>query len=82
MLLSVANDDIESFRNNNEWLANHPTTAMIFSETTDTWNKIKGTYTDNFSELVFGTLPNETDILNTLIKVAKKLESVEWNIKL
>ena len=82
MLLSVANDDIESFRNNNEWLANHPTTAMIFSETSDTWNKIKGTYTDNFSELVFGTLPHETDILNTLIKVAKKLESVEWNIKL
>src|SRR5690606_18487492 len=32
MLLRVANDDITSFKNNNEWLANHPTTAIIFSD--------------------------------------------------
>jgi len=44
MLLLVANDDITSFKNNKEWLANHPTKAIIFSDTTDTWNKIKDAY--------------------------------------
>src|SRR5690606_21513454 len=62
MLLRVANDDITSFKNNNKWLANHPTTAIIFSDTEDTWSKIKDAYTGSFSELVFGELPPEKDI--------------------
>jgi hypothetical protein len=82
MLLRVANDDIVSFKNNNKWLANHPMTAIIFSDTAETWNKIKSVYTDSFSELVFGEFPLETDILNTLTAVADKLKNVEWNIKL
>ncbi|WP_262492807.1 nucleotidyl transferase AbiEii/AbiGii toxin family protein [Paenimyroides marinum] len=82
MLLRVATDDITSFKNNNAWLANHPTTAIIFSDTTDTWNKIKDIYTGSFSELVFGTLPSETDILKTLSTVADRLKPIEWNIKL
>lgn len=81
MLLRVANDDITSFKNNNEWLANHPMTAIIFSDTTGTWNKIQDAYTGNFSELVFGKLPPETDILKTLTTVADKLKPIEWNIK-
>ncbi len=82
MLLRVANDDIASFKNNNEWLANHPTTAIIFSDTADTWNKIKDIYTGTFSELVFGELPLETDILKTLTKVADRLKPIKWDIKL
>ena len=81
MLFRVANDDITSFKNNNEWLANHPTTAIIFSDTTDTWNKIKDAYTGSFSELVFGGLPPEKDILNTLTAVVDRLKPIEWNIK-
>ncbi|MBE7510459.1 MAG: nucleotidyl transferase AbiEii/AbiGii toxin family protein [Bacteroidia bacterium] len=81
MLLRVANDDIASFKNNNEWLANHPTTTIIFSETTDTWNKIKDVYTGSFSELVFGKLPDEADILKTLTTVADRLKPIKWNIK-
>lgn len=80
MLLRVATDDIASFKNNNEWLANHPTTAIIFSEPTDTWNKIKNIYTGSFSELVFGELPPEIDILKTLTTVADRLKPIEWNI--
>jgi predicted nucleotidyltransferase component of viral defense system len=82
VLFQVANDDITSFKNNNEWLANHPTTAIIFSDTADTWNKIKNAYTGSFSELVFGELPNETEILKTLTTVANRLKPIEWNIKL
>ena len=82
MLLRVANDDIASFKNNNEWLANHPRTAIIFSDTEDTWNKIKDVYSGSFSELVFGELPPETDILKTLTTVSDRLKLIEWNIKL
>lgn len=80
MLLRVATDDIASFKNNNKWLVNHPTTAIIFSEPIDTWNKIKDIYTGSFSELVFGELPPETDILKTLTTVADRLKPIEWNI--
>ncbi len=31
VLLRVANDDIASSKNNNEWLANHPAITLIFS---------------------------------------------------
>lgn len=82
MLLRVANDDIVSFKNNNKWLANHPITAIIFSDTESVWNKIKDIYTGSFSELVFGQLPPETDILKTLITVADRLKPIEWKIKL
>lgn len=81
MLLRVANDDITSFKNNNKWLANHPMTAIVFADTTGTWNKIKDVYTASFSELVFGKLPPETGILKTLTTVADRLKLIEWNIK-
>ena len=32
MLLKVAQDDVKSFRNNNLWLNNHPSKALIFNE--------------------------------------------------
>jgi hypothetical protein len=81
MLLRVATDDIASFKNNNQWLTNHPTTAIIFSDTEETWKKIKTAYTGGFSELVFGKLPDEADILKTLTTVADRLKPIVWNIK-
>jgi hypothetical protein len=81
ILLRVANDDIISFKNNNKWLANHPSTTIIFSETKDTWNKIKNVYTGSFRDLVYGEFPNEEEILKTLIVVADRLMRVKWDIK-
>ena len=81
MLLRVATDDVVSFRNNNKWLANHPATALLFSETANTWNQIKSTYTGSFRELVFGKLPDETDIEKTLTAIAKRLKPIKWNIQ-
>lgn len=81
MLLRVANDDVTSFKNNNEWLANHPKTAIIFSETAGTWNKIKAVYIGSFSELVFGEFPDETEIMKTLTSVSDRLRNVEWDVK-
>lgn len=80
MLLKVANDDLVSFKNNNEWLANHPSNAIIFSETADTWNQIKNAYTGNFKELVFGELPDETEIAGSLMAISDRLKKVTWKI--
>lgn len=82
MILQVANDDIESFKTDNQWLAIHPKSALIFSNTTTTWNEIKTVYTNNFSELIFGKLPKEQDILKDLTSVSERLKKVKWTINL
>jgi predicted nucleotidyltransferase component of viral defense system len=81
MLLKVAHDDVMSFKNNNKWLANHPKTAIIFSETAETWDKIKAVYTSSFSEMVYGELPDEKEIVKTLTRISNRLRNVEWNVK-
>lgn len=63
LFLKVANDDIISFKSNNDWLKNHPKTALIFSNTENVWKSIKTTYFTTFKELVYGDLPGETEIL-------------------
>ena len=80
MMLVVANDDIMSFKNNNDWLKYHPVEAMIFSNPEETWNKIKNIYNTDFKDLIYGTFPNEGLILETLIKVSKRLKLISWNI--
>lgn len=82
MLLQVANEDILSFKNNNEWLANHPISAIIFSDPINIWNQIKGVYNGSFSELVFGDLPTETDILKSIITIRDRLKPIKWNLVL
>lgn len=81
MLLRVAKEDISSIKNSNQWLITHPKTAIIFSDTADTWNRMKTVYTGSFSELVFGELPDETEVTRTLTTVSDRLKRIEWNIK-
>ena len=80
MLLKVANDDVESFRNNNSWLQYHPIKAKIFAELEDTWRELKSVYSGNFSNLVFGELPSESEIYETLKLIKERLVSVNWTI--
>lgn len=81
MLLKVADDDVISFKNNNDWLSNHPTSTILFSDTEKTWNQIKDTYKTSFKELVFGEFPSENEIMNTMKRVAERLKTIEWNIE-
>lgn len=81
MLLTVANDDVLSFKNNNDWLANHPSSAIIFSDIDNTWNSISNTYFTTFSELVYGKLPTEKNILDTLAKLSERLKPINWTIR-
>ncbi len=82
MLLKVANDDVLSFKNNNSWLSNHPKMAVIFDDTTATWQELRETYHSRFKSLVFGELPTEIAILSTLQTIAERLKQIEWTIEL
>ena len=82
MFLKVANDDIVSFKNDNNWLKYHPKEALIFIESASTWNQLESTYQSSFKAMVYGELPNEADILNTIKTVAKRLENLKWSVNL
>lgn len=82
MLLKVANDDVQSFKNNNDWLKYHPKEALIFKEPEGTWNQLKDTYQNDFKFLVYGELPEEEKILATIINVSKRLVILHWTIPL
>ncbi len=80
LLLKVARDDVESFKNNNDWLAHHPAEALLFHDVEECWSSLKTTYTDDFSGLVYGALPDEVLIINTLTRIKERLLRVQWNL--
>ena len=80
MLLTVANDDVISFKNNNRWLVNHPVDALVFKELDTVWDELKVTYTTDFKNLVYGDLPKEEAVLATLKIIKERLIIITWNI--
>lgn len=81
MLIKVANDDLISFKNNNQWLIHHPNEARIFKNLEKVWNTISTTYSNDFKDLVYGDLPNQEDILNTLNMIQARLKGISWTVK-
>ena len=81
MLLTVGNDDVFSFKSGNKWLENHPKEALFFTNTEDVWNELKGTYNNEFKDLVYGQLPKDIDVLKTLLEVKQRLQNIKWNVK-
>ncbi|MBX2966206.1 MAG: nucleotidyl transferase AbiEii/AbiGii toxin family protein [Cyclobacteriaceae bacterium] len=82
MLLKVANDDVASFKNNNDWLIHHPSEALMFRELETVWNNLQAAYNGDFRKLVFANFPNDTDILTTFQRIKQRLSSIEWTIKI
>jgi hypothetical protein len=80
VLLKVAADDVQSFKNNNNWLKHHPKDAMIFKEPKETWNRLKDTYQNEFKLLVYGVLPKKEDVLVSIIRVSKRLHQIKWKM--
>ncbi len=80
MLLKVANDDVASFKNNNKWLVYHPNEPLLFRDLENVWNELKGVYTGNFKNLVYGEFPGETAILGTLKMIQMRLKEISWTI--
>lgn len=82
MLLRVAQDDVASFKNNNQWLKYHPNESLFFADLENIWNQIKGTYTGTFKKIVYGKLPDEKEILESLQKMKTRLAKIEWSLTL
>jgi len=82
MLIKVGRDDVESFKNNNAWLAHHPSKSLIFNDLKNTWDSIRIAYETDFSKLVYGKLPKSEEILKSLEMVQKRMIQINWNIKL
>ncbi|MEA3496910.1 MAG: nucleotidyl transferase AbiEii/AbiGii toxin family protein [Bacteroidota bacterium] len=81
LLVNVATDDRLSFKSGNEWLKNHPTQALIFKDSKDVWNKLKTNYFSTFSKLVYGELPKDVEILETLKKLTERMKDIKWKTK-
>lgn len=82
MLLKVANDDVASFKNNNQWLVYHPNEALIFKDLESVWNELKTIYNGDFKNLVYGEFPKEEAILETLKMIQERLKAISWTIKI
>lgn len=81
-MILVGTDDIQSFRNNNGWLMIHPKDALIFSSPKETWEQIKYPYRGTFKDLVMGELPDENELIDSLIIVAERLKAIKWDINI
>jgi hypothetical protein len=82
MLIKVANDDVVSFRNNNKWLNHHPREALIFKNIDNVWNELKTIYNGDFKNLVYGELPKEDSVLETLKRIQERLKTIAWTVKI
>ena len=82
MLLKVANDDVASFKNNNQWLIHHPNEALIFKDLENVWSELKTIYNGDFKNLVYGELPKEEAVLETLKMIQERLKAISWTIKI
>jgi len=80
MLIQVGKDDDKAIPNDKEWLSKHPSESLFFSETEKVWETISKTYTGSFKDLITGELPDEKDVLQSLLTIGKRLKSIDWKI--
>jgi hypothetical protein len=80
MLHKVGRDDEISFRNNKDWLYTHPSQALLFSDLDHVWPELRNTYQGPFKNLVFGELPTDEQVFETLQRIKKRLTLVVWDL--
>lgn len=80
MLLQVGKDDDKAIPNDKEWLSKHPAESLFFRETERVWETVSKTYTGTFKELVTGALPNEKDVLASMMRIGSRLKEIECNL--
>ncbi len=81
LLNQVGIDDFEGYRNNNHWIPEHPSKAIIFAKSKDTWKDLEGVYNGEFKGLVTGELPARDQINKTLEMVFERLKGISWNME-
>lgn len=82
MMYRVANADIISFKNNNQWLVYHPSESMFFKELESVWKELNFTYNGEFRKLVYGEFPDHNMILDTLKLIQQRIKRINWTIEI
>jgi nucleotidyltransferase AbiEii toxin of type IV toxin-antitoxin system len=80
LLNMVGKDDILTYKNNNGWLNAPPQNAIIYADPEATWAAIRQPYRTTFKDLVTGILPEESELVDTLKRVSKRLQLVTWRV--
>lgn len=78
ILLQVKEDDTKGLKTSKEWINKHPSEALLFHKVEKSWEKLKTTYSNEFTAMVYGNLPKEPDVLKTLIKISNRLKTIHW----
>lgn len=80
MIVKVGEDDFIGYKNNNEWLKIHPGAAVIFDSPEEVWPKIIRAYQTSFNQMVYGELPAEADLLETMALISERIRPIDWSI--
>lgn len=75
MLKKVRQDDVLGYKNNNDWLSQPIKNALIFRDLESVWKDLSNVYHTDFRPLVYGDLPKENEILDTLRKIKARIEN-------
>lgn len=82
MLQKVGQDDVSSFKNNNQWLIHHPSDALFFKDIENVWESLRSAYNGDFRGMVYGEFPNERDVFESMLKIKNRLKDVSWDISI
>lgn len=82
MMNKVGKDDIASYKNDNDWLKHHPKDSLFFVNCDEVWRQLIPTYKKDFRNLVYGELPAEDKIEQTLDQLKSRIKKISWNVKL
>jgi hypothetical protein len=83
LLIKVAEDDVLSFKNNNEWLQYHPNESLFFYDLENTWAELESTFTGDFKNLVYADkFPDSSEVLSSLNTIKEAMKNIKWSFKI
>ncbi|MDX1956274.1 MAG: nucleotidyl transferase AbiEii/AbiGii toxin family protein [Chitinophagaceae bacterium] len=79
MMNKVAKDDRQSFKSNSAWLDYHPSDALFFKDLLQVWPELIPTYNGDFRKLVYRDFPQDQEILDSMLRLRKRLVNLTWS---
>lgn len=81
MLNKVGQDDVASYKNDNEWLKFHPKDSRFFARLDEIWAQLEPTYKTDFRNLVYGDLPEPEKVKMSLEQLKHRIEQIVWSVE-
>ncbi len=81
MLNKVGQDDVASYKNDNEWLKFHPKDSRFFAKLDEIWEQLEPTYKTDFRNLVYGELPDSGKVKLSLERLKYRIEQIVWSVE-